>query len=170
MATIAKHIQIARESGVEAGLTALVRYLNSPLGLANSNVKETRERLQACGNFEAAIPVYEELFLSDDEGVQADTGSDWLSGVTAAPVEKPKRTRTKKGATKKGGAITQLANEKPRTWNPYWVAKNDIPTKVGATFTYTSKKYRTTSKHRVESVLKDGSVITRRISLTRKGR
>lgn len=167
MATIAKHIQIARANGAEAGLTALVTYLNSPLGKANANVTETRERLQACGNFEAAIPVYEELFLSDDEGVQADTGSDWLSGVTAVAT-KPKRAR--KGKTAKGGAITQLANEKPRTWNPYWVEKNSIPSEVGAVFTYTSKKYRTTSKHRVESVLKDGSVITRRISLTRKGR
>lgn len=169
MATIAKHIQIAREQGAAAGLTALVRYLNSPLGLANGNVVETRNLLQACGNFEDAIPVYEELFLSgDDSDTQAES-NDWLSSIgTTAVVEKPKRTR--KGAKAEGGAITQLANEKPRTWNPYWVAKHGIPTEVGATFTYTSKKYRTTSKHRVESVLKDGSVVTRRISLTRKGR
>lgn len=163
MASIAKHIQIARAEGAEAGLTALVRYLNSPLGQANANVKETRERLQACGNFAAAIPVYEELFLSDDEGEQADTGSDWLSGVTAV-VEKPKRPR--KGR-KTAGPITQAANEKPRTWTAFWVAKHNLPTEKGAIFTYRSKKYKTVSKHRVESVNKDGSIVTRRVSLSR---
>lgn len=170
MANIAKHIQIARAEGAEAGLAALVRYLNSPLGLANENVAATRERLQACGNFEAAIPVYEELFLSED----ADTGeesSDWLASIgTTEVVKKPKRERKSRSSKGKGGAITQLTNEKPRTWNPYWVERHSIPTEVGATFTYRSKKYGTTSKHRVESVLKDGSVVTRRISLTRKDR
>lgn len=169
MATIAKHIRIAQEQGSEAGLRAYVAFLNSPLGLSNDKVAESRERLQACGNLTAAIPVYEELFLNDlieDAAEQAD--EDWLTSLgTTAVVEKPKRTRKQ---AKKGGAITQLANEKPRTWNPYWVAKHGIPKKVGATFTYTSKKYRTTSEHRVESVKKDGSVITRRISLTRKGK
>lgn len=170
MATIAKHIQIARAEGAEAGLKALVRYLNSDLGKRNKNVVATRERLQACGNFEAAIPVYEELFLSDDDSDTGTESNDWLSSVgTTTLVEKSKRPRKKAGA-KSGGAITQLANEKPRTWNPYWVAKHGIPTKVGATFTYRSKKYGTTSEHRVESVKRDGSVVTRRISLTRKGR
>jgi hypothetical protein len=167
MARIAKHISIARTEGAEAGLRALVAYLNSPLGKANENVVDTRNALQACGNFEAAIPVYTELFLADDEQVIEDNEpSDWLSGTIAAPA-KPKRPR--KGG-KTAGPITKLANEKPRTWNAYWVERNEIPQTVGATFTYTSKKYRTTSKHRVESVLKDGSVVTRRISLTRKGR
>lgn len=158
MATIAKHIQIGRANGAEAGLKALVQYLNSPLGQANTKVAETRARLQACGNFEAALPLYEELFLSGTEAV-ADSG-DWLSGVETVVV-KPKRTRKGKGA------ITQMANAKPRTWTAFWVAKKGLPTEVGATFVYTSKKYRTTSKHRVESVKKDGSIVTRRISLSR---
>lgn len=169
LTAIAKHIQIGRANGAEAGLRALVAYLNSPLGLANKNVASTRAALQACGNLDAAIPVYQELFLNteedDVEDAQEQANEDWLTSLTSPVVSKPKRVR--KSA---GGEITKLANEKPRTWNPYWVEKNSIPTTVGATFKYVSKKYGTTSKHRVESVLKDGSVITRRISLTRKGR
>lgn len=167
MARIAKHIQIARTEGAEAGLRALVAYLNTPLGKANEHVVEVRNTLQACGNLAAAIPVYEQLFLADVD-VEDNEPSDWLTSIVDAPAPaKPKRPR--KGG-KTAGPITQLANEKPRTWNAYWVERNNIPTEIGATFTYTSKKYKTTSKHRVESVLKDGSVITRRISLTRKGR
>lgn len=166
-AKIAKHISIARTEGAEAGLRALVQYLNSPLGKANRNVVETRAALQACGNLAAAIPVYEELFLSDDvdaiEDAQEQADEDWLSGVTAV-VAKPKRVRK---TTTKQGAITQAANEKPRTWSAFWVERNKIPTTKGATFTYRSKKYGTESKHRVESVKKDGSVITRRIAITR---
>lgn len=166
-AKIAKHVSIARANGAEAGLRALVAYLNTPLGKANQNVVEIRTKLQACGNLAAAIPVYEELFLSDDvdaiEDAQEQADEDWLSGVTAT-VTKPKRVRK---TTRKAGPITQAANEKPRTWNPYWVEKNGIPTEKGATFKYTSKKYKTVSTHRVESVLKDGSVITRRIAIKR---
>jgi hypothetical protein len=167
MARIAKHIQIARANGAEAGLRALVQYLNSPLGKANEHVVETRATLQACGNFDNAIAKYEELFLADAPVIEASEPSDWLTAIVDAPAPTKKRTRK---SSKTAGPITKLANEKPRTWNAFWVERNGIPTKVGAEFVYTSKKYRTTSKHRVESVLKDGSVVTRRISLTRKGR
>lgn len=170
MSRIAKHISIAREQGAEAGLRALVAYLNSPLGKANENVAETREKLQACGNLQAAIPVYTELFLTDVV-VEDSEPSDWLSSITDAPAP-AKRKRASRGKVQDAvqGEITKLANEKPRVWNAFWVARNNIPKQVGAEFTYTSKKYRTTSKHRVISVHKDGSVTTRRISLVRKGR
>ena len=93
----------------------------------------------------------------------------FFSGVTDTPA-KPKRPRKKASQGKVQGEIAKLANEKPRTWKAFWVAKNGIPSEVGAEFTYTSKKYQTTSKHRVLSVAKNGDVTTRRISLTRKGR
>ena len=84
MARIAKHISIARTEGAEAGLRALVAYLNSPLGKANENVVETRAKLQACGNLAAAIPVYEERVLLRAEVVLI-AGPELLSRLEKSP-------------------------------------------------------------------------------------
>jgi cell division septation protein DedD len=76
-----------------------------------------------------------------------------LEAKAAAEAEKPKRERKPKA---------EKSEVKVNTWHPWAVRKHEIPTTVGATFTYKGK--RRTSTFQVTKVTRDGSVESIRVS------
>jgi hypothetical protein len=166
----AKHIITARTQGAKAGFKQFVDYCNSPLGRNNERIEDQREAVLGAGNKKAQFAAYCELFLGEVpsplETPDVSTLVEQLRalGVEVKLPEAPKPVRAPR--TRKAAEVVSKG-DKPRTWSAFWVGKKRIPTKVGATFTYKSKKYGTTSKHKVVKVNGDGSVVTQRVSIAR---
>ncbi len=138
----ARHLTIARTEGAKAGFRAY-RSIVMRGGLP------IKAELIAQGNKKAQFDFYCGKFLAG-------------AVAPAAPAKAPKATPKAVKTTSK-----PVTAEKPRTWSAFWVEKKGIPATKGAEFTYTSKKYGTTSTHSVVKVNADGSVVTMRTGITR---
>ena len=166
---MSKHLTIAQASP-RKGFDAFRSYALSPLGQSNDRIAEARERILGAGNKKQQFAAYCDFYLGDNAPVQDSQSELEALKARIAELEGRKPSVAQRIAERVTGESTRTrkpAGDKPRTWNAFWVAKKGLPTKVGATFTYTSKKYGTTSKHKVVSVAKDGSITTQRVSIAR---
>lgn len=158
---MSQHLTIARTKGAKAGFKAFEQYLKSPLGANNPRLDGARALL--VGSKKDRFNAYCGLYLTGTVTAPASAPVAELSEIEQLEA----RIAELKAQASKPASKPASKGDQPRVWRSDWVARKNIPAKVGATFTYKSKKYGTTSKHRVIAVAKNGDVTTERISITR---
>lgn len=169
------HLKIAATQSMKAGLNAYMVYLQRS-GLPTVQAKldayqalPKRKRLAAyCNEFGARVTAEKASMRQPravvpapqneacgviveaegplaDEIAQARAVLARLEAQAAQTIEQPKQDTVRK----------------PNVWHPWAVRKHNIPTKVGAEFTYKGK--RRTSTFKVTKVMRDGSVESIRV-------
>lgn len=164
----AQHIKIAQESGPKAGFKAYIASLEKS-GLPQ--VKDKLAQIKAQGNAKAQFEFYCATFgryfgatpVKTDEidklRALVEQAQARLSELTdegvGVVVEKPSRNPLKRTSR------TKTADAKVNLWRPWAVKKYGIPQKVGATFTYKSKKARKNTTHEVVRITDEGTYCKR---------
>lgn len=167
------HLAIASTKGMKAGLNAYMTYLQrSGLPTVQAKLAEyeslrKRQRLaHYCNEFGAQVTAEQATMRNKPRNARVvgaqvfedepETLSDEIAQARARLAEL--EAAAKQAAT----PAKQDKVRKPNVWHPWAVRKHNIPTKVGAEFTYKGK--RRTSTFKVTKVTRDGSVESIRVA------
>lgn len=171
----AQHIKIAQENGPKAGFKAYIASLErSGLPQVQDKLAEIRSHGNAKAQFEFYCSTFGKFFgatpVKTDEidelrslVEQAQARLAELQGEGVGVVVEPRSQaldyvlrRTSRTTTK-----TKATDAKVNLWRPWAVKKYGIPQKVGATFTYKSKKARKNTTHEVVRITDEGTYCKR---------
>lgn len=168
------HLTIASTKGMKAGLNAYMTYLSrSGLPTVQAKLAEyeslrKRQRLaHYCNEFGPQVTAEQATMRNKPRnarvvGVQVfeDEPTELSDEIAQARARLAELEAAAKAAKAPKPAKVEQ-ERKPNVWHPWAVRKHNIPTKVGAEFTYKGK--RRTSTFKVTKVTRDGSVESIRV-------
>jgi hypothetical protein len=174
---VSKHIEVAVKDGMRAGLNA---YMGSLAASGLDNVRARYDELLDmsgrkrfdwyCAQFGADVTAMQSVKPSRARKVrnavtQAVAPRTIDDEIAQAKARLAELEREAKAQTAKPRKIAKDAQPEVREllWRPWAIERYGLPTKVGATFTYTSKKRGTVNTHRVVRKTAEG-IFTRRAS------
>lgn len=160
---LAAHLRIAQTDGPKAGFNAYVKTLE------RSGLEQTQEalaELRSAGNAKKQFDYYCAKFgkhfgttpVKSDELAELQEKIAELTARANALAETPVVEKPKRSRLGRRSSATTTANVagKENLWRPWAIKKYGIPEKVGATFTYKSKRANKVTTHEVVRITEDG--------------
>lgn len=159
--------QIRAQGNKKAQFDFYCAKFGSKFGATPTKVDETEDLQEQLRVLQARLAELQGqgvgVVATDDDWDDEDTATENAQGRSLlARALSPSKPKTRRSSGRSTPSTAKVSDSKENLWRPWAITRFGIPTKVGGTFTYKSKRANKNTVHQVTRVTEDG-VYARRV-------